>query len=390
MQKQRKKLLFIMPSQSLPVDARDGGAVEQLMNDLINENEKLQNYDMVFISPSDVNKRYKNTAVVQVVNNRFCTFFIKAINKVFKLLKIKFKISSNYYKKALKISKCINPDKIIIEAFCESNIAKFTEYFGRNKMLIHLHNVEKNKYDLSKYFSRAIVVSNYVKNDWENQFVFRDSFNISILKNCISSTNFMNKTSREQQISDRKKLFISSNDFVILYCGRIHQEKGLDKLINSIKLLNDKKVKLLVVGQSFFNNSKPTKYTKFIREISKPIADQVIFTGYIHNDEVYRYYSLSDLQVIPSVCEEAAGIVAMEGNAIGINQIITNSGGLSEYCGNYYVVHKENSEFMISELSKAIHELLNGGNIHFVHGDNCIQDTKNYYENFSKIIDNQL
>ena len=55
------------------------------------------------------------------------------------------------------------------------------------------------------------------------------------------------------------------------------------------------------------------------------------FTGYIENQKLYRYYQSADIQVIPSLWEEAAGLIAIEGMLSGLPLIITKSGGMIEY-----------------------------------------------------------
>lgn len=50
---------------------------------------------------------------------------------------------------------------------------------------------------------------------------------------------------------------------------------------------------------------------------------------------------MADVQVVCSICEEAAGLVAIEGMMSGLPLIITDSGGLPEYVGeNAYAVLK--------------------------------------------------
>ena len=58
---------------------------------------------------------------------------------------------------------------------------------------------------------------------------------------------------------------------------------------------------------------------------------RIIFTGYVNNEELYKYQQIADIQVIPSLCEEAAGLVAIEGMCAGLPLIVTRSGGLVEY-----------------------------------------------------------
>lgn len=60
-------------------------------------------------------------------------------------------------------------------------------------------------------------------------------------------------------------------------------------------------------------------------------TDRIRFTGYIENAELYQYYQCADMQVVPSMWEEAAGLVAIEGMLSGLPLVVTKSGGLVEY-----------------------------------------------------------
>ena len=53
--------------------------------------------------------------------------------------------------------------------------------------------------------------------------------------------------------------------------------------------------------------------------------------GYIPNDQLPEYYATADMQVVPSIWQEGAGLVAVEGMAAGLPLIITQSGGMVEY-----------------------------------------------------------
>ena len=52
---------------------------------------------------------------------------------------------------------------------------------------------------------------------------------------------------------------------------------------------------------------------------------------YVDNFEIYKYASLADIQCVPSLWQEAAGLVVLEAMAEGIPTIVTRSGGMVEY-----------------------------------------------------------
>ena len=75
--------------------------------------------------------------------------------------------------------------------------------------------------------------------------------------------------------------------------------------------------------------------------------------GYIENCELYRYYQAADIQVIPSLWEEAAGLIAIEGMLSGLPLIITKSGGMIEYAPSDVAVWVDR-ENIVQNLEDAI------------------------------------
>jgi glycosyltransferase involved in cell wall biosynthesis len=90
-----------------------------------------------------------------------------------------------------------------------------------------------------------------------------------------------------------------------------------------------------------------------LNEIRK-IRRHVILPGFIHNDDILNYYQIANIVVMPSLCEEAAGKVAMEGMACGKAIICSNGGGLPEYVTNDCGVIVERGDSFTENLSKSI------------------------------------
>jgi len=374
------KYLIIMPRYSLPVDGSCGGAVEQLVNSLIVENEKQQGVTFDIITPSFCNEKYKNTNVYSIKESKLLLAMKRILRKVFK----GHKFVSEYYKKAYKIAEKIKPDRIVFECFYEANVGKFANLVGKENMFLHKHNCNINETGAQDCFGNIIAVSQFLR-DGLQEFFKNTSLNIEVLKNCVSNNGFMQPVNETEKYNLRHTLGLKEDDFVIIYCGRLHPEKGIDKLLLAMKdvVSKHKNAKLLVIGESFFKNSKPNKYTKMLTQIADEIKDNIIFTGFVANKELPKYYQMANLQVIPSICEESAGIVAMEGAASKIDQIITNSGGLPEYAGRFAMVNKENGlvENLGAEISKSIE-----GKLALKESKNEIITKEEYYKKMIDIL----
>ena len=85
---------------------------------------------------------------------------------------------------------------------------------------------------------------------------------------------------------------------------------------------------------------------------------KIIPLGFIPNDELYRYYSISTLAVMPTLIAESAGMVNIEAMASGVPLITTDIGAVKEYVGDAAVVIDIEEENFIERLAGAIDELL--------------------------------
>lgn len=110
-------------------------------------------------------------------------------------------------------------------------------------------------------------------------------------------------------IRDRHQL---ADKKVLLYLGRLSQEKNLDLLLRAFARLaaREEQVALMIVGRG--------PHTEALRELvdSLHIGDRVVFAGAVPHDQVPHYMAAADLFVFPSVYE-TQGVVLLEALAAG-------------------------------------------------------------------------
>lgn len=125
--------------------------------------------------------------------------------------------------------------------------------------------------------------------------------------------------SKKELLELQKKLKIESNDFIILFVGRLAEEKNVEFLIQSQKELvkKYKNCKLMIVGDG--PDSK--KYQKLATEYH--IEKNVIFTGKVPYDEVPKYYALSTVFATAST-SETQGLTVIEAMASSLPSICIN------------------------------------------------------------------
>ncbi len=130
----------------------------------------------------------------------------------------------------------------------------------------------------------------------------------------------------------RKQLSLTFQDKVFIYVGRITENKGVHLLIDAFKQVAAQRdnVKLLVVGSSWFEGSGSTPYIRKIAAASKVLGSKIRFTGYVPHDELNNYYNLADICVVPSILQEAFGLINLEAMACGCAVIASKVGGIPE------------------------------------------------------------
>ncbi|MCI0474486.1 MAG: glycosyltransferase, partial [Ignavibacteria bacterium] len=125
----------------------------------------------------------------------------------------------------------------------------------------------------------------------------------------------------------RKDLGYSKNDLVILFFGYVRKYKGLNVLIDAMPqiLKNNGNAKLLIVGEFY---DSPDRYTEQIKLLNLDNHVKIV-QRFVPNEEVGKYYSASDIVVLPYLSATQSGVLNI---AYGFLKpvIVTDVGGLAE------------------------------------------------------------
>ena len=383
-----------MGEHSLVVPSLLGGAVEELTNYILANNEKyeiyiiqkdrqIENFEIIF------NKTYnaKFNKLIVLKENKIKNFFVRGINLFFRIFKSRLRVEHDYLKKAYKKIVKINPDYVIVENFYSPNLKWLSEKIGQKKMILHIHSVMKNYSNLEKVFSKTICVSEFVKTDLE-QKIGINKVQSFVLKNAINYNMFNKKLDAVEKSKLKKQYNIGEEDFVFIYAGRIVPEKGVLELLKAFSKLDQDNAKLMIVGSSNFLLGEKTPYF----ELLKPyINEKVIFTGYIEYPNLYKYYQLADAQVLPTIIDEAAGMVLIEGRTAGLFQIASRKGGICEYVSpnnSLLVEVDDNFETNLCDAMKVALTRKNKSCEKFF--ENNEFSSLEYYKNFVKIVEDLI
>jgi glycogen(starch) synthase len=122
-----------------------------------------------------------------------------------------------------------------------------------------------------------------------------------------------------------KGRFALHSEKILLYVGRLVQEKGLDVLIKALPIVLSRGVpaKIVVVGEG----SQKQEYQQLASDLG--LSDRVFFAGHVDDWTLRALYRVADATVMPSRFEPF-GIVALEAMAARCPLIVAASGGLNE------------------------------------------------------------
>ena len=135
----------------------------------------------------------------------------------------------------------------------------------------------------------------------------------------------------------------------LLYLGRIHQGKGLDILLKSFAKIDDKKIKLKIVGSE-------NDYSEELKKMSKDlnIENRIEFTGGVYGNEKYHLFSNAKAFVAPSY-SEAIGMVNLEAAACKTPVITSFNTGINpNWNSNGGIMINTNIEELVKALNESV------------------------------------
>lgn len=141
--------------------------------------------------------------------------------------------------------------------------------------------------------------------------------NINIIPTGIEVERFFKENNDQKEVQElRKTLKLNKKDFIILFVGRLGEEKNVDFLINAHKKIVEKhsNIKLVIVGDG---PDKET-YEKLTKDLK--LEDNIIFTGKAAWKEMPYYYQMADLFATASKTE-TQGLTVIEAMASSLTPL---------------------------------------------------------------------
>ncbi len=170
---------------------------------------------------------------------------------------------------------------------------------------------------------------------------------IFVAAHAVDNDAYNREVSEEEQVALRQKLGIASGQKVVLYLGRLVEEKGLPHLIEAFAQLGSQDAVLVLTGEG----PERSHLEYLVRE--RGLTGQMRFPGHVPPEDTVPYYAVASVYVLPSITtlvfKEPWGLVVNEAFNQGVPVIATDAvgaaaGGLVQDGVNGFVVPERDSQ----------------------------------------------
>jgi len=197
-----------------------------------------------------------------------------------------------------------------------------TIYWDMKDYFIRLSSKEYENWKRAEWMRRELFkgVDMLLPNAHMEYQKIKENYNITNKYHVVPNGVDLNDLDNSGAIDDSSKLF-NVKDF-ILCVARISPRKNQLNLINALKKVG---IPLVLIG--------PINDFEYYKNVIKSSNDNVIFLNYIKNEQLYYFYKLARVHVLPSWFE-TPGLSSLEAASCGCNIVSTIVGTATEYFGN--------------------------------------------------------
>jgi len=232
----------------------------------------------------------------------------------------KFGERVSFFKNAYSYLKKQHYDLVILSKPLDFFSAYFFKKWGAKIAFV---SGGEDFYGFDKYFSKYIDYMFAVSEDNKKIIQSRYNMEVKILPNGVNLDLFKKDLNEANKLKEK---FNIKEEKILLSVGRVVALKGFQDVIKILPYLKD--VKYLIVGKG--------EYLKSLKKLAKKlkVESKVIFVGEINHNELYKYYSLADVFIQPTLTKEAFGITLIEALACEVPVVARNVGGMKEIIKN--------------------------------------------------------
>jgi len=236
------------------------------------------------------------------------------------LSQIVFHFNTNYCVDMAKtVSRLFHCNIVYTLHFLESDCTYYTYLkIPREKAQVRVDAQQQQILDLA---DKVICVTQFAA-DVIREFYSVKPKKIHVIHNGKTNTATGIPQSLEAKRSQKAMLGFRPDEKIILYAGRLEERKGVDCLIEAFKnvLTQFPNARLVIAGGG--------SYDDYLQHC-KGLYGKITFTGNLEQGELYRFYRVADVGVIPSRYEQCS-YIAIEMMQYGLPMVINDVPGLNE------------------------------------------------------------
>jgi glycosyltransferase involved in cell wall biosynthesis len=263
-------------------------------------------------------------------------------------------------KKVKRGAKLLKPFDVAISHFYPMNvIAAYANKKYEVRYIYHNHGVafphlfrnplERVYMKLFKYFTNrsikritsAVSISDFLRKELKRETGI----------NSVIEYDHIDREKFHEGIDSRfvRNKFNLNDDPICLYVGRISPHKGIDLLIKAFNKVLKKipNAKLIIVG-------KPT-FDKYFKELKKIANENVIFAGFVPDEDLPYYYSSCDVYTTATLWE-GFNMTVVEAQSCGKPVVAFDVGPHKEVVKNGLLVKPKNIEKFTSSIISLLNE----------------------------------
>lgn len=202
---------------------------------------------------------------------------------------------------------------------------------SKKPLIFHIHSIEYDRngeyynrliYDIEKYgmqiADKIVTVSQYTKK-MVQKFYGVSADKIDVVYNGLP----------DQYINHPPIHHHQSRTKIVLFLGRITHQKGIIYFINAAHkvLMHKDHVKFVIAG----DGDQTRQMIEYVASLKQ--GKNILFTGFLTQEQVKKMYAISDVYVMPST-SEPFGISCLEALSSGVPIIISKCSGVVEVIKN--------------------------------------------------------
>lgn len=224
----------------------------------------------------------------------------------------------------------------VIPLFFQDNLPREYKFWGPTLKLI------KNRTDC------IITDSENTKNDCINYLkIPEEKIEVIYLAADKRYTYLKNKDELKNELRSKYNI----HEPFILYVGTVESRKNVSLLIESFHKLKKQgiKHKLVLIGVHGYGSAEIVELVN-----SLGLSKEVIFTGYVSDEDLVKFYNTADIFVYPSLYE-GFGLTPLEAMACGCPVVSSNTSSLPEVVGDAGIlVNPHESNALTNEMYKLL------------------------------------